>query len=81
MNYILEKKIYHNTILNNKEKNIKTRARILNDFNKYLKVVLKKNSNFNFSKYYEDTPFYPHTVEIKASTISNLKNVITSILV
>lgn len=81
MNYILEKKIYHNKFLSNKEKNIKTRARVLNDFNKYIKVVLKAQPEFNFGEYYEKSPFYPHTVEIKKSTISKLKDLKNYILI
>lgn len=80
MNYILEKKLYHNKYLKNKEKNIKTRARVLNDFNKYMKVVLKAEPDFNFGAYYEQSPFYAHTVEIKGSTVSKLKDIISYIL-
>lgn len=76
MNYILEKRLYHNKFLINKEKNMKTRARVLNDFNKYIKVVLKAEPNFNFAKYYEQSPFYPHTVEVKGTTINSIKNIL-----
>jgi hypothetical protein len=80
MNYILERKIYHNKFLSHKEKNIKTRARILNDFNKYIKFILKAEPDFNFGEYYKDSIFYPHTVEIKKNTIHSLKNIISYIL-
>lgn len=80
MNYILEKRIYSNSLLSNKENNIKTRARILNDFNKYIKIVLKAQPNFNFAEYYEASQFYPHTVEVKASTITKLKDIFNYIL-
>jgi hypothetical protein len=80
MNYIIEKKLYHNKNLKNKQENIKTRARILNDFNKYLKYVLSKDKNFNFSEYYEGSPFYAHTIEIKSSTIGKIKDIISYIL-
>ena len=80
MNYILEKKLYHNKFLMNKEKNIKTRARVLNDFNKYIKVVLKAEQNFNFGEYYEQSPFYPHTVEVTGSTVNAVKDVFKYIL-
>jgi hypothetical protein len=80
MNYILEKRIYSNSLLFNKENNIKTRARILNDFNKYIKIVLKAQPNFNFAEYYEASQFYPHTVEVKASTITKLKDIFNYIL-
>ena len=80
MNYILERRLYHNKSLSNKEKNIKTRARVLNDFNKYIKYVLDKEPNFNFSEYYEKSIFYPHTVEVKSGTILKLKDIINYIL-
>ena len=80
MNYILEKKLYHNKFLNNKEKNMKTRARVLNDFNKYIKIVLQYEPDFNFGKYYENSQFYPHTVEIKKSTLLGIKDVLKYIL-
>ena len=80
MNYILERRLYHNKSLSNKEKNMKTRARVLNDFNKYLKYVLEKEPKFNFSEYYEKSVFYPHTIEVKSGTILKLKDVINYIL-
>ena len=45
MNYLLEKKIYSNKYKKKKDANIKVRARILNDFNKYMKSLLKINPN------------------------------------
>lgn len=80
MNYIIEKKLYHNKNLHRKTENIKVRAKILNDFNKYLKYVNSREKNFNFSEYYEASPFYPHTVEIKSSTIGQIKDIINYIL-
>ena len=80
MNYVLERRLYHNKSLSNKEKNMKTRARVLNDFNKYIKYVLEKEPNFNFSEYYEKSVFYPHTVEVKSGTILKLKDIINYIL-
>jgi hypothetical protein len=80
MNYILERKLYHNKYLSNKEKNMKTRARVLNDFNKYLNHVLSKEPNFNFAKYYEESVFYPHTIEVKQSTLLKFKDIINYIL-
>ena len=84
MNYILESRLYHNKILSNKEKNIKTRARILNDFNKYLKYVLSKDKSFNFAEYYESSPFYAHTYKITKPTVlavGDLTKYIASIIV
>ena len=64
----------------NKEKNMKTRARVLNDFNKYIKVVLKAQPDFNFGEYYEQSPFYPHTIEITGSTVNAVIDVFRYIL-
>lgn len=80
MNYILERKLYHNHFIKNKEKNMKTRARVLNDFNKYIKVVLKHQPEFNFAEYYEQSPFYANTIEIKGSTINKVKDIFNYIL-
>ena len=80
MNYLLEKRIYSNRFKKNIDKNIKTRARILNDFNKYIKVVLTKEPDFNFAKYYETSPFYANTIEIKRGTIKGIKSLVNYIL-
>lgn len=80
MNYILEKKIHNRKFSKNKDSNIKTRARILNDFNKYLKIVLDKESDFNFSMYYEESPFYANTFEVKRGTLNKIKDMISCIL-
>lgn len=80
MNYKLEKKIYSNKFKSKRDENIKTRARILNDFNKYLNKILKNDPSFNFAKYYEDSIFYANTVEIKNSTLKSIKDIISYIL-
>lgn len=80
INYILEKKLYSNNFLTNKTKNMKTRARVLNDFNKYIKIVLKEDPSFNFAAYYEQSPFYANTIEVKGSTIYKLKDLVDYIL-
>lgn len=80
INYILEKKLYHNKFIINKEKNMKTRARVLNDFNKYMKFVLSKEPSFNFDEYYRSSVFYPHTIELSKSTVNTLKDIIKFII-
>lgn len=80
MNYIIEKRLYNNKFKKSNSANLKTRARILNDFNKYMKYVLEKEPDFNFSKYYEASPFYANTVEIKSGTIKGIKSLINCIL-
>ena len=48
--------------------------------NKYIKVVLEEDPNFNFASYYEESPFYANTVEVKGSTMNKLKDIINYIL-
>ena len=66
INSLLEKEIYSNK---NDVAHTKCRARVLNDFNKYMDKVLKSDPNFNFSAYYESTPFGDHTIKVKNSTM------------
>lgn len=66
INSLLEKEIYSNK---NDAAHTKCRARVLNDFNKYIDKVLKSDPNFNFSAYYESTPFGDHTIKVKNSTM------------
>jgi protein tyrosine phosphatase len=83
--YELAKLWYMNTLLEDKIKNskgsekqeyTKTRTRILNDFNKYLKIVLKEDKKFNFNRYYKNTPYGDDRVRIRNSTLKyGLKNI------
>ena len=45
-----------------------------------MKVILNKEPNFNFALYYEGTPFYPNTIEVKKGTVKGIKNLINCIL-
>lgn len=67
LNSLIERKIFGKP---SKNKDLyKARARILNDFNKYLSVVTKNEKNFNFTKYYENTPFNDATIKIRGTTL------------
>lgn len=77
MNYVLERRLYHNKMLSSKDNNIKTRAKILNDFNTYLNYIGSQEPNFNFTEYYENSPYYHNTVEVKASTIGQIKDILS----
>ena len=46
-----------------------TRALALNDFKKYIKVVMKYDKSFNFGRYYEASPFNQNTLRIHKSTL------------
>lgn len=45
------------------------KAKIQNDFQKYMKIVLKEEKDFNFDKYYEESPFSDAVIKINASTL------------
>jgi len=45
------------------------RARVLNDFHKYIKVVLKGDKHFNFSNYYQRSEFSDDSIVIKSPTL------------
>lgn len=50
---------------------VKIRARVLNDFHKYLKVVLKNDKQFNFSNYYQRSEFCDDSFVITAPTLKH----------
>jgi hypothetical protein len=59
--YVLGRKMYHNDFLDNKETNMKIRAKALSDFSKYLGIITTLDPNFSFSDYYKTTQFYRKT--------------------
>lgn len=69
LNNLLEKKIYSESDRNKKEGYHKSRARILNDFHKYSKLINSKDKEFNFTNYYNNSPFSDATVKINNSTL------------
>lgn len=50
---------------------VKIRARVLNDFHKYIKVVLKNDKQFNFSNYYQRSEFCDDSFVITAPTLKH----------
>ena len=54
----------------------KARAKMLNDFQYYMKEVLDKEPDFNFSAYYDDSPFSSAATKINSTTISALSSLI-----
>lgn len=55
-------------------------ARITNDFNKYLKIITDHEPDFNFTKYYEQSPWYDGGVKISKSFMDWLGELISRIL-
>ncbi len=82
MNTILEKKIFTKGKSTDDQLDSyhKARAKILNNFNKYLKVVLKGDPEFNFTEYYNESPFSDASTKINASTLKYSGEIIKSLL-
>lgn len=70
MNSLLEEKIYNGKIKPEEKKDLFTiRSKILNDFNRYLPILCEHEKGFNFTHYYNDTPFSDSVYKINHSTI------------
>lgn len=80
LNAVLEKKIYSDPTEEELMMYSKVRARILNDFNTYLKVVLKSEPNFNFTEYYHNSPFSDVKIKINGTLITGLAKLLKQIL-
>ena len=57
-----------------------SKARILNDFKHYLKIVLEVDKTFNFTDYYEKSPFSSAVVKINSSTLTHVGRMITTFI-
>lgn len=55
---------------------INLRARVLNDFKKYFKVVSAKDDKFDFNTYYQSTEYNTNKVVIKNTTLKHSGNII-----
>lgn len=74
MNSVLQDKIYHSK--GDRVAHNKARSKILNDFKKYMKVILKEDNKFNFQKYYKNSPYGDDKTRIKSSTIKYTINTV-----
>lgn len=76
MNETIEENMYSK----GSRKDMKVRARILNDFNKYMKIILAEDSKFNFQEYFEKSQFSDAVVMINKETIDWSTKIIGSLL-
>lgn len=67
LNLLLERKIYKNKKPEKEYHDM--RARILNDFNKYLKIVNKAEPDFDFTSGYEESPYTDAAIKIHSHTL------------
>lgn len=58
----------------------KARAKILNDFKYYLSEVMKVENDFNFTEYYEASPFSSATIKVNATTMTTMVGLIKKLI-
>ena len=58
----------------------KARAKILNDFKYFLNELLKLEPDFNFTSYYEASPFSSTTTKVSHSTMSGFSNLVKTFI-
>lgn len=81
LNIILEKRIHAPTIKDEKKKEFeKARAKILNDFKTYMKVVQEKDKNFDFRTYFEDTDYSDAAYKISGTTVKSTFKLIKTLI-
>ena len=70
LNTILEKRIRKSKVDDKQyKKYVDLRARVLNDFKRYIKVVMIREKNFDFEEYYKNSEFYTKTVKVDRNTM------------
>lgn len=77
---LLEKDIYKNKKNKAVEKKIISRAKLLNDFNKYLAIVCNKDKEFNFTEYFEASPYNDALIKIDSNTLHHGLKILKDIL-
>lgn len=77
LNILLENRIYNSKFhKKDREKYINIRTKILKDFNKYLDIILEKDSDFIFSIYYDKSPFSDTFIKINNPTLKHASDLI-----
>ena len=81
INTELEKKIYYSNLdKEKKDEYYVLRSQVLNDFNKYLRQVQQDQKDFNFTDYYNNTPFSDASIKIDKYTIEYGSKLIKNLL-
>lgn len=75
--YFIQKDIKDN---NAKKEAIKAKAFILNDFQKYLKEVIKLEPDFDFSLYFAETEYNKDALKITTENVKGIKKLITALI-
>ena len=61
-------------------KEYKAKSKIMNDFKHYMKKLLEMEPEFNFSEYFENSPFSNATIKLKASTVETVAKFLKSFI-
>ena len=80
MNNKLEQIIHKNPNKDNMAAFFSVRALILNDFKKYMGIALNIDKDFNFTVYYDSTPFSDNLRRVNSSTLRFTVEYLKSIL-
>lgn len=80
MNEMLEKKLFGNISQSDKNKCNRARAKILNDFQFYIKEVNKKDKEFNFAEYYDESPFSTASLRVSSGTLKHVGALLTDLI-
>lgn len=81
MNISIEKKVQKSKFNKSRIKYLQdSKALILNDFKKYLDIVLQQEKDFDFEKYFIESPYYDQTYRVGKDTIKNTINLIKTVL-
>lgn len=72
LNAVLESRIRKSDSDNKQYKGyVDLRARVLNDFKKYIKIVNDQEKNFDFESYFKNTEYYNKTIKIDTYTLKH----------
>ena len=78
INWVIEKKLKHTNRSNKKYKElIDLRARVLNDFKKYFKIVCAAEKDFDFMEYLKTTEYYTKRMEVDYEMLRAIGKIIS----
>ena len=84
LNLLCERKINKVKDKENKEQKLKvsrnTRARILNDFKKYLKMVVANDKNFDFTDYFTKSKYNDRSLFVNVDTLKYTGKVVAAVV-
>ena len=79
IDWVIERKLKYTSKGSKKYKQlIDLRARVLNDFKKYFKIVCANDSKFDFMKYLKTTEYYTKRMEIDYKTMEGIGKIIST---